>query len=87
MGLTLGITLKFYTSVAKGLKLKVRKLWRLIQTFVEVIWDRLVWCPFWLIQSWIGLITDDPGPLLSRITTVVKLTGAYFLLLKTTKGK
>ena len=46
MGLTLGITLKFYTSVAKGLKLKVRKLWRLIQTFVEVIWDRLVWCPF-----------------------------------------
>ena len=38
MGLTLGITLKFYTSVAKGLKLKVR----LIQTFVEVIWDRLV---------------------------------------------
>ena len=83
MGLTLGITLKFYTSVAKGLKLKVR----LIQTFVEVIWDRLVWCPFWLIQSWIGLITDDPGPVLSRITTVVKLTGAYFLLLKTTKGK
>ena len=42
---------------------------------------------FWLIQSWIGLITDDPGPVLSRITTVVKLTGAYFLLLKTTKGK
>ena len=83
MGLTLGITLKFYTSVAKGLKLKVR----LIQTFVEVIWDRLVWCPFWLIQSWIGLITDDPGPVLSRITTVVKLTGAFFLLLKTTKGK
>ena len=83
MGLTLGITLKFYTSVAKGLKLKVR----LIQTFVEVIWDRLVWCPFWLIQSWIGLITDDPGPVLSKITTVVKLTGAYFLLLKTTKGK
>ena len=25
LGLALGITLKFYTSVAKGLKLKVRK--------------------------------------------------------------
>ena len=28
--------MKFYTSVAKGLKLKVRKFWGLIRTFVEV---------------------------------------------------
>ena len=26
------------TSVAKGLKLKVRKFWKLIPTFVEVTW-------------------------------------------------
>ena len=36
LGLALGIEFKFYTSVAKGLKLKVRKFWRLIPTFVEV---------------------------------------------------
>ena len=30
------MTLKFYTDVAKGLKLKVRKFLGLIQTFVEL---------------------------------------------------
>ena len=34
--LALGMTLKFYTSVAKGLKLKVRNFWGLVATFVEV---------------------------------------------------
>ena len=33
--LALGMAWKFYTSVAKDLKLEVRKLWRLIPTFVE----------------------------------------------------
>ena len=32
-----GTRYKFYTSVAKGLKLKIRKFWGLIHTFVEVI--------------------------------------------------
>ena len=36
------MNLKFYTSVAKGLKLKVRKFWGLISTFVEVIGEKLV---------------------------------------------
>ena len=36
MGLALGIALKFYTRVAKGLKLKVKKFWELIPTFAEV---------------------------------------------------
>ena len=36
MGLALGKTLKFYTSAAKGLKLKLRKFLGLIPTFVEV---------------------------------------------------
>ena len=40
LGLALGMT--FYTSVAKGLKLKVRKLWGLIPTFVEFTGEKLV---------------------------------------------
>ena len=36
MALTLGMVFKFYASVAKGLKLKVRKFWGLIPTFSEV---------------------------------------------------
>ena len=87
MGLTLGITLKFYTSVAKGLKLKVMKVVEANSNVCRSYMGQTGMVSFWLIQSWIGLITDDPGPVLSRITTVVKLTGAYFLLLKTTKGK
>ena len=42
MGLALGTNLKFYTSVAKGLKLKVRKRLGLIPTFVEVTEKKLV---------------------------------------------
>ena len=42
MGLALGTNFKFYNSVAKGLKLKVKKVWRLIPTFVEVTWEKLV---------------------------------------------
>ena len=34
--LALGMTIKFYTSVAKSLKTKVRTFWGLIPTFVEV---------------------------------------------------
>ena len=40
--LTLFMTLKFYTSVAKESKLKVTKFWGLILTFVEVTWEKLV---------------------------------------------
>ena len=36
------MNLKFYTSVAKGLKLKVGKSWGLIPTFVEVTEGKLV---------------------------------------------
>ena len=41
LGLALAMVLKFYTSVAKGLKLKVRKFWELIPTFVEVTGEKL----------------------------------------------
>ena len=46
MGLTLGMALKFYTSLAKGSKLKVRKLWGgLIGTFVTK--EKLTGGPFY----------------------------------------
>ena len=40
--LGLGMALKFYTSVTKGLKLKIRKFYGLIRTFVEVTGEKLV---------------------------------------------
>ena len=40
------MALKFYTSVEKGLKLKFRKFWVLIITFVEVTREKLVGGPF-----------------------------------------
>ena len=42
LGLALGTNLKFYTSVAKELKLKVRRFWGLIRTFVEITGEKLV---------------------------------------------
>ena len=42
LGLALGTNLKFCTSVAKGLKLKVRKFWGPNLTFVEVTGKKLV---------------------------------------------
>ena len=48
-GLTLGMALKFYTGVARRLKLKVRKFLSLIPTFTEVIMVKLAqggpFCP------------------------------------------
>ena len=49
LGLWLGTNLKYYTSVAKGLDLKVRKFLGLNPTFVEVTGEKLVgggaFCP------------------------------------------
>ena len=42
LGLALGKNLKFFTSVTKGLKLKVRKFWGPNSTFVEVTGETLV---------------------------------------------
>ena len=42
LGLALGVTLTFYTSVAKGLKLKLRKFFGLSPTFVEVTGEKLL---------------------------------------------
>ena len=45
LGLALGITLKTYGSVAKGLKLKLRKCWELIEVTEEKL-VRDARCPF-----------------------------------------
>ena len=42
LGLVLVMTLKCYYSVAKGLKLQVRKFWGLIPAFVEATCEKLV---------------------------------------------
>ena len=46
LGLALGMALKFYTSVAKGLKLEVWKFCGLLPTFVKVTGEKLVVGPF-----------------------------------------
>ena len=46
LGLALGMDLKFYISVAKELKVKVRKFLGLIPTFVEVTREKHVGGPF-----------------------------------------
>ena len=48
LGLALSIALKFYSSVAKGLKQKFKKFWELIPTFVEVTGEKLVGGWGWL---------------------------------------
>ena len=45
------MALKFYTGVAKGFKLKVRKFFRLIPTFVEATGGKLVRSLFPLILN------------------------------------
>ena len=46
LGLALGTNLKFYTSVQKWLKLKVKTFWGLFSTFAEVTGEKLVWGAF-----------------------------------------
>ena len=41
LGPVLGMALRFYTNVAKGLKLKLRKVWVLVPAFEEVTGDRV----------------------------------------------
>ena len=49
LGLEIAMDLKWtYTSVARELKLKVRKFWGLSPTFVEVPWKKLVGGLFWV---------------------------------------
>ena len=51
------MALKFYTIVAKGLKLKVRKFCWLIPTFAEIAWEKLLEGLFGPPPSWVGINT------------------------------
>ena len=42
LGLALGMAITFYASESKRIKLKIRKFWGLISTFVEVTGKKLV---------------------------------------------
>ena len=63
LGLALRIALKFFTSMAKQLKVKVRKFWELIPPFVEVTGEKLVgetFCPS--ILNRVKSFGDDESP-------------------------
>ena len=45
-GMVLGMASKFYNCVGKMLKLKVRKLWGLLPTFVEITGEKQEWGVF-----------------------------------------
>ena len=62
LGLELGITLKFYTSVVKGLKLKIRNFWGISPAFVEVAGEKLV----------VGDLCDPP--ILNRVKPNKKIS-------------
>ena len=53
------MTLKFYSSVAKGLKLKFRMFLVLIPRFVEVAGEKLVGGVFLAPPSWLNYIQKD----------------------------
>ena len=63
LGVALDTNLKFYTSVTKGLKLKVKKFWGPITTFVDVIGENLVKEHGGFLRSPIlnGAISHVPG--------------------------
>ena len=80
LGLTLGKNLTFFTSVSKGLKLKVRKFWGLIPTFVEATGEKLLegpFCPTPLILNRVKYIfwnaNDSIVELMVSITSGVSL--------------
>ena len=77
--LAIGVTLKFYTSVAKELKLKSRKFWRISPTFVEVTGEKVVGGPFCTQPHY-----EAPGDLNVEITKDENYTST-FLRLMTTK--
>ena len=67
--MTLGTNWKFYTSVVKGLKLKVRKFWEIILTSAEVTRKKLIGRPF-----------CPPHPILNRVKVSAEKTNIKSLL-------
>ena len=71
LGVALGKNLKFHTSVAKGLKLKVRKFWGLIPTLVEVIEEKLIEGAFFPSPP----PSTPPLPIRNRVNKIFILAG------------
>ena len=65
--LGLGMALNFYTSVAKRLKLQMKKFWGLISTFVEVTGEKLFGSIFLPPPSLIGLIGFSASKLMIEV--------------------
>ena len=90
LGLALGTNLKFYTSVTKGLKLKVRKFWGLIPTFVEVTRETFESnsisffpnYPLQLTNSWIAP-SNHAQPHYELFVSALWLTSSFGEVLKT----
>ena len=78
------MTLKFYTWVAKGLRLKVIKFWVLIPTFVKVIGEKLEEREGFLTASvrWITLVVNGLMMLLLHVSKIfnffLPITSIYF---------
>ena len=73
LGLALGRNLKSYTSVAKGIKLKVKgEFLALILTFVEVTEEKPVggWGAFCPASSWIGWRLNSFCDFVSDVETI-----------------
>ena len=58
LGPTLGMAMVFYANVAKGLKLKVRKFWKINPAFVEA-------------RGKIGRGSLFPSPILDRVNKLL----------------
>ena len=84
LGMALSTNLKFYSSVAKWLKLKVRKISRLIPTFVEVTGEELVGRPFCHppppLPPLSSLNWNDQNPLSTFFTQVLPIASQNNIL-------
>ena len=70
------MTSKFYTSVVEGLKLKVRKFWVVIPTFVEVTGEKLVGGAF---------LSPPRTPILNRVNVHELYIPAFYVQILTYK--
>ena len=84
MKVVVGMHLKFYTSMRKGLKLKDKKVLRLISTFIEVTRKKLVGWPFSPPSrlNLLQMIMSDNRNLLDHSYTQVLPQGNSSLLYK-----
>ena len=69
--------MKFYTSLSKGLKLKVRKCLGLIPTFVKVTGEKLIGRSFRPLHPILNRVKGDPNNNLSKYTYYIRYVLRY----------